>query len=181
MARPREFDADIVLSQMRDAFWESGYEATSLSDLVEATGVQKASLYAAFGSKQQMYCKALADYERTHVKTTVALMADLRGREALNALFYAPADAVAGGDLRGCFLCNSSAEHLSLDADAREISQRGLVAMQDSIGKALAEAGIQTVHPGEVLAIYFGMRVLARSGASEAGLRAIARSAIDRI
>ena len=52
MARTREFDTDAAVARAMDVFWCKGYEATSIADLVEATGVQRGSLYAAFGSKQ---------------------------------------------------------------------------------------------------------------------------------
>jgi AcrR family transcriptional regulator len=181
MARPREFDADEALIQIRDAFWASGYDATSLSDLVQATGVKKASLYGAFGGKQIMYRKALVDYERVHVQACVNMMGELRGRAALKALFFAPVTAVANGDRRGCFLCNSSGEYASLDEASREVSDRGHAAMLDAIGKALAEIDHKTIEPGEVLALYVGLRVLARSSMSEDMLRGIAQSAIGRI
>jgi len=181
VARPREFDAHTALIQMRDTFWEKGYEATSLADLVEATGVKKASLYAAFGDKQAMYCKALVDYEQSHVDACVNMMAGLHGRDALEALVLAPAEAVASGDRRGCFLCNSSSEQASLGSEAGKITDRGRSAMLGAIGIALDQLRASRIQPGEILAVYFGMRVLARGGMDEAALKAIARSVMHRI
>jgi len=181
MARPREFDTDKALAQIRDMFWASGYEATSLADLVEATGVKKASLYAAFGSKHLMYRKALIDYERAHVHACVDMMAQLQGRAALEALLIAPVEAVTSGDRRGCFLCNSSSEYASLDQRAKEVSDRGQAAMLGAIRAALAQIDHVTIRAGEVLALYVGLRILARSSMSADMLRDIARSAIERI
>ena len=62
--RPREFDEADVLAKIMSLFWERGYEGTGLSDIMNATGLQKGSLYKAFGSKQDMYVRALTHYER---------------------------------------------------------------------------------------------------------------------
>ncbi len=60
MGRPREFDVDEALTKIMAVFWAKGFEGSSLSDLVAATGLKKGSLYAAFGDKRAMYLKALA-------------------------------------------------------------------------------------------------------------------------
>ena len=59
MARPREFDIDEALSAAMTAFWERGFAATSLADLMDATGLQKGSIYKAFGSKHELFMQAL--------------------------------------------------------------------------------------------------------------------------
>ena len=60
--RPRKFDEDRVLNAAMEAFWEHGYEATSLSQLREATGLSSASLYGAFGSKAALFARAVEHY-----------------------------------------------------------------------------------------------------------------------
>ena len=62
MARPREFDEGAVLDAAVLCFWKQGYEATSVRDLVEHTGIAAASLYNAFGDKRALYEKALDHY-----------------------------------------------------------------------------------------------------------------------
>lgn len=62
MARPREFDADIALDRATDVFWAKGYEATSLDDLCEATGLSRSSLYAAFGTKRDLLLQSVDRY-----------------------------------------------------------------------------------------------------------------------
>jgi AcrR family transcriptional regulator len=67
MARPREFDENHVLQKALYLFWDNGYEATSLSDLLEATGLTKSSLYKAFESKEGLFRRVVDVYEREHL------------------------------------------------------------------------------------------------------------------
>ena len=62
MARPREFDVDEALQAATEVFWDRGFEATSLADLMEATGLHKGSIYKAFGSKHEFFTRALTQY-----------------------------------------------------------------------------------------------------------------------
>ena len=59
MARPREFDADTALERAMAMFWSKGYEATSLDDLCEVTGLSRSSLYATFGSKRDLLLRSV--------------------------------------------------------------------------------------------------------------------------
>lgn len=61
--RPREFDRDEALERARDAFWARGYEGTSMADLVAALGIASARIYAAFGSKEDLFREAIEHYE----------------------------------------------------------------------------------------------------------------------
>ena len=61
--RPREFDRDEALKRARDAFWQRGYEGVSLADLVETLGIASARIYAAFGSKEELFREAVSLYK----------------------------------------------------------------------------------------------------------------------
>ncbi len=63
MGRPREFDADKALDQAMQVFWRKGYEGASVTDLTEAMGITRPSLYAAFGNKDELFRKVLDRYE----------------------------------------------------------------------------------------------------------------------
>ena len=69
MAPAREFDEQMALSAAVELFWRKGYEGTSIRDLVEATGVNRASLYATFGGKQEFFRRALAQFKDCNVKS----------------------------------------------------------------------------------------------------------------
>ena len=62
--RPRSYDPEQALQQIMEAFWKTGYSGTSLDDLSAATGLNRPSLYAAFGDKRAIYLKALAHYRQ---------------------------------------------------------------------------------------------------------------------
>ncbi len=103
MGRPRQFDTDAVLSAARAAFVRNGYRGTSIDDLLRATGLQRASLYSAFGSKRGLFIAALDRSGRTTGSdldlALVALM-DLAGTDdevrALAARTLAPLQDPAG-------------------------------------------------------------------------------------
>ncbi|MCZ6578878.1 MAG: helix-turn-helix domain containing protein, partial [Gammaproteobacteria bacterium] len=74
MARPREFDEIKVKEALMRVFWEKGYEATSMQDLVEATGLLKGSLYGAFGDNRALYMVALAQYDHTRIQDAIDML-----------------------------------------------------------------------------------------------------------
>ena len=87
MAHPRSFDSDAVLAVLMEQFWEHGFQGASTRDLVDATRVRKASLYAAFGDKQAMYRTALVHYIDEEVGAADAMLMTAGGQSAIAALF----------------------------------------------------------------------------------------------
>jgi TetR/AcrR family transcriptional repressor of nem operon len=74
VARTKEFDPDAVLQRAMELFWSRGYEATSMADLVEHLRVARASIYATFGGKHDLYLKALERYVQTRDPNVVAVL-----------------------------------------------------------------------------------------------------------
>jgi TetR/AcrR family transcriptional repressor of nem operon len=74
MARAKAFNEDDVLDKAVEVFWAKGYEATSMQDLVNAMGIQRGSLYAAFGSKQQLFLRSLDRYGKVVVAQFLAIL-----------------------------------------------------------------------------------------------------------
>src|SRR5215475_5610995 len=90
MARPREFDVDDALDRATQVFWTRGYEGTSVQDLVDALGVNRASLYATFGDKAQLFSAVLDRYgDQVNGAISEALTAPATGAEAVRAWFGA--------------------------------------------------------------------------------------------
>ena len=73
MGRPREFDTGEALEKAMKAFWANGYEGTSIQDLMTATGLQKQSLYSAFGNKRDIYIACLKHFDETRLRGSIAL------------------------------------------------------------------------------------------------------------
>ncbi|MFC9487353.1 TetR/AcrR family transcriptional regulator [Streptomyces hydrogenans] len=113
MARTKEFDPEAALQAALDLFWARGYEATSMADLVEHLGIGRASIYATFGNKHELYLKALDRYLETRDPRLVEeLSAPGPALPAVRALVRRfAAEATAEGErLRGCLVTNSAAE-----------------------------------------------------------------------
>jgi TetR/AcrR family transcriptional regulator, copper-responsive repressor len=132
--RPRSFDADEVLDKARAVFWNLGYAAASLDDIAAATGLNRPSLYAAFGDKHALYMAALA---RTRAGAAAAMRAMMAAegplRAVLSALFDAAIGSYVAGDVaqRGCFIIGTAVTQAVDDPDARALLT-GFVADEDA-------------------------------------------------
>src|SRR3954469_15555132 len=121
--RPRSFDADEVLEKARGVFWTLGYAAASLDDIAAATGLNRPSLYAAFGDKHALYMAALT---RTRAGATAAMRAMMGTegplRTVLAKLFDAALESYVAGDAqRGCFIIGTAVTQAVDDPDARAL------------------------------------------------------------
>ncbi len=141
MARPREFDVDIVLESATRIFWTKGFENTSLDDLCEATGLNRSSLYAAFGAKRDLYLSALARYEDGAAARIAAALRGKPAREGVKVFLDALIDSiVAGPGRRGCFIGNCAAELARLDRGAATRVRRSLTRIEGAFRDGLADA-----------------------------------------
>lgn len=126
MARTREFDTDSALAAIADKFWADGYEATGIADLVEVTGVGRASLYAAFGSKRGMLHRAIDRYLDTEIEELWGRV-DGGGLDGAQLMFRNFAAVRAKNPERarmGCLMVNSSVELGRSDSAVVELGER---------------------------------------------------------
>src|SRR5450432_3748663 len=104
--RPRAYEPDAALGKAMEAFWKSGYAGTTLDDLSAATGMNRPSLYAAFGDKQDIYIKAYRKY-RARMRDEFKPIMEAPGpiRTVLRRIFEAAGDLYLSGPdgPRGCF------------------------------------------------------------------------------
>ena len=123
MARPREFDMDQALEQAMHAFWDHGYEATSLADLMQAMDLQKGSIYKAFGDKHSLFIAALDRYlDDLHTFNQETIESGSTPKEGLRLWLNTEIKLVCGQTLqRGCLLVNSLVERAYQDD---EVAQR---------------------------------------------------------
>ncbi|MBJ7313646.1 TetR/AcrR family transcriptional regulator [Rugamonas sp. CCM 8940] len=182
--RPREFDRELALEKARDAFWERGYEGVAMSDLVAALGIASARIYAAFGSKEQLFREAVELYaagEGGFADRALAQEATARGaiermlREAV--LLY-----TRSGRPHGCMVV-SAATNCSSQNDAvivwlGEFRRARTKSIIDRLRLALKagelKAGTDVVALGDAYAtLLHGLSVQARDGVGKTRLLAM--------
>ena len=185
MARPREFDPEDVLSAATALFWRNGYTATSLAQLDRAVGINRASLYNAFGDKRGLFLACLDHYGGREIGAAVDLLSGPGAGDAkVRKLFNGPVRAVqTGKDRRGCLLCNSAVEVAPHDPQVEAAVMQHMNRLRDAIAEALAadttgESRKESIRRADQLtASYMGLHVMAKAGAPVAQLKRIAAGA----
>lgn len=186
--RPREFDIDEALASALQIFWRKGYEGASLTDLTEAMGITRPSLYAAFGNKEALFRKALDLYEREKLAyVSEALQAPTSRQVAERLLRGALAMLTSECEPRGCLrvissvTCGTEAESVRADLIARRASSH--VAICERMERAKEEGDLSPDSHVEALCNYLvailqGMSVQAASGATKPQLEALVETSI---
>jgi TetR/AcrR family transcriptional repressor of nem operon len=169
MARPREFDELKVKEALMQVFWEKGYEASSMQDLVDATGLLKGSLYGAFGDKRSLYMLALKHYDRTRIQAGIDMLrAGGNVTNKIAGLFNSVIDAAKTGLFSGgCLLCNASVEMAPVDKSVESSVQATIRRLQSAVKSAIESEQNTDAEAlsGFIVCTYFGARVLAKAGA----------------
>lgn len=146
MVRLREFDEDKALDAAMELFWEKGYEATSLSDLTARMGIQKPSIYSAFGDKKQLFEAALRKYTQSHAST---VRTKLQGHSSVKEAFRSYLEDLVNAEYgekslnRGCFCINTMVE-LSPHDEKFEILTREHQMYLTVLFQETLERGIQS-------------------------------------
>ncbi|BAT61666.1 HTH-type transcriptional repressor ComR [Variibacter gotjawalensis] len=121
--RPRAYDPAVAIEQAAAVFWKAGYAGTSLDDLAAATGMNRPSLYAAFGDKRELYLKTLEFY-RTRNRDLIkrALAGEPPLRELLQRIYAGALDIYYAGDdgARGCYTIGTATTVAAVDEGVRE-------------------------------------------------------------
>lgn len=188
----KQFNVDETLDKAMCAFWARGYEATSMQDLVDVTGVNRGSLYATYGDKRDLFIASLHRYGDRMCKELLAELENRLGpRDAIQRLFGIFVEqAISGEENRGCFLTNTA-----LELAAHDVEVGGIVAhAQTEIeafflrmiekGKERGEiaAAIHSSPTAQgLLAALIGLVVLSRSRPEPALLRTVAEEAMKRL
>ncbi|HEY1905518.1 MAG TPA: TetR/AcrR family transcriptional regulator [Myxococcaceae bacterium] len=186
MARPREFDVDEVLDRATQVFWTRGYEGTSVQDLVEALGVNRASLYATFGDKAQLFSAVLERYgELVSGAVFQALAPPAAGAEAVRAWFKALIEAATQPrGPKGCLVINALTGSSTAPAELYDRVIAGVRASTDRLQEALdRDPELAGRENARTLARFLaaeghGLAVLARAGVRRQELEAAAEVAL---
>jgi TetR/AcrR family transcriptional repressor of nem operon len=142
MARPKEFDPKAALTAAMEKFWEGGYEATSLVDLTECMGVQKASLYATYGDKRRLFMTALSQYMDQHYAVLVTEIERAPSvRDFLrDGLLHWMREAATKDSARGCFCVNTAVELGPRDPEIAKMLALHARRVEDTITAAIVRA-----------------------------------------
>lgn len=183
MARPKSFNQDKALENAMHVFWEKGFEATSIQDLVERLGINRQSLYDTFGDKKQLFLKSLALY-RSKIAGNQAVPSQ-EGQtiqQIFASIFHAIIDTSIH-DGRGCLMANSTLELANRDEDVAEVVchnlEAGEAAFKQMLIAAQARGELSPDKNPEALARYLfnsiqGIRVTATASSDRARLEDIA-------
>jgi TetR/AcrR family transcriptional regulator, copper-responsive repressor len=141
--RPRAFEPEIALVQAMDVFWGHGFAATSLDDVSAATGLNRPSLYGAFGDKRALYLKAYGQY-RSHVNEAFRPLFASRKplRVKLRRILTAALDLYLSGENgpRGCFTVLSAASDAIADPDLQSLVVEAIDNADRAFGRVFADA-----------------------------------------
>lgn len=189
MARPRQFDRTEALDKAVLVFWQKGYEATFLDDLTKAMGINRPSLYNAFGDKHALYMEALARYRDLHgAKMRVALESAPSVKEGFRRIFRDLITESTEGCCRGCMIVNSTVELCLISkpvaAFVRETDGASKRAFAAALERAQQGGDITPDKDPEALATYLysaiqGLQVRAKAGDDPKALEAIAELALS--
>lgn len=190
MARTKEFDPEAALQAALDLFWARGYEATSMADLVEHLGIGRASIYATFGNKHELYLKAMDRYLETRDPGLVEeLSAPGPALPAVRALVrrFAAEAAAEGLRLTGCFVTNSAAELAPRDPVVARRVELSWEQIETLLYAALTRARAQGELPEGrdprtlsrmLLVLLQGIRVVGKASTDPARVRDAAEEAL---
>ncbi|MDW3206658.1 MAG: TetR/AcrR family transcriptional regulator [Alphaproteobacteria bacterium] len=189
MGRVRAFDPDEVLDRAMRTFWQHGYDATSIDDIVNSTGVNRASLYGTFGDKKQIFLKA---FERYVAASTVANLdaATTPGsaRPALESLFERLVTRSCDGRHAGCMITNTATEFGSRDPEVLDHARRALARIENALDRLLRRAQSFGELPDDVdarakarhlMATMQGLQVISKINSDPRMLKQICDQAVD--
>jgi hypothetical protein len=156
--RPRTFDADTALENAMQVFWRKGYEGASLTDLTAAMGINPPSLYAAFGSKEALFRKAMDRYEASHGSYTKGCLG-----------------------VQGALACGEAGDAIREDQSARRVLAEELI--RKRLQRARAEGDLpKDANPADLArylrAVICGMAVQSADGATRKELQKTAELAM---
>ncbi len=191
MGRPREFDEDFALEAAMRLFWERGYEGTSLHDLTEVMGVNRASLYATFGDKESLFLKALARYGDGPTSYLKFALKEPTAVQVIESIFRGSVNVL--GDPTNPRGCLSTQGALATGPAAASVKQAlidwrkaGEAQLQERLKRAKVEGDLPaTTNIADltrfVSTIWYGLGVLAANGDSKVEMKRVTDLALKML
>ena len=186
--RPRAFDVDHALDSALNVFWRKGYEGASLDDLTEAMGINRPSLYAAFGNKENLFRRAVERYGRGPAAHACAALDAPTARGVAErmltgtvALLTDPRHPRGCLMVQGALACGDDSACVQRELAARR--EAGVVALRKRFERARREGDLpRSANPADlaryVTTVAHGLSVQAASGATRAELTRVVRTAL---
>ncbi|MGW8378938.1 TetR/AcrR family transcriptional regulator [Streptomyces sp. ODS28] len=188
LGRPRGFDADEALERAMRVFWEQGYEGASLTDLTQAMGITRKSMYAAFGNKEELFRKALERYTEGPAAYAARALEEPSARQVATAFLAGSVNATTRpGCPAGCLGVQGSLAA----GDSGRAAQDALIAWRDDGRARLRNRFQQAVDEGDlppdadpeqlaryVMTVANGIAVQAAGGATRPELQRVADAAL---
>jgi TetR/AcrR family transcriptional repressor of nem operon len=180
VARPQEFDAAEALHRALGVFWKKGYEASSLADLLAATGLSKSSLYATFGGKRELFLAAYDAYREERKLEMGEILEGGPARQDIEAFFRKIiADAPAPEFSHGCMSTNQAVELAPHDPEIRGRVEADFQLIEDALARTIergqADGSVKSTRSARKLArllvvAFPGFQVMVRAGADRSRL-----------
>ena len=187
VGRPREFDPDEVLETAMELFWEHGFDGVSISDLTDATGINRRSLYAAFGSKEELFGRAVRRYLDGPGGFVAAALQQPMAWDVAATMLHGAVDSYTDpGRPRGCLVVHGAlaaggeADSVRVDlAQQRDAGVKALARRFDEAQAAGELPGVNTLVLSRwINSVCQGISVQARSGATREELHEVADQAL---
>lgn len=180
----KNYDETRVLEKAMRAFWAHGYEATSMNDLVKATGINRGSIYAAFPNKHELFMRALEHYDQIYRHGHLQQIAEQHTPvDAIVAVFESAASKPADKNTPwGCLIVNTALELSPHDPDVSKFVERSLKAVEmfflERVETARQDEAITRALDSEatakaLLGLFLGLRVLTRAKTDRSTIDAI--------
>ena len=178
MARNLEFDRSAALDKALVLFWRKGYQAASLSDLLEAMGIGRSSFYATFGDKRSLFVECLDLFGKRTKDALFRSRKDKAPLDGLRAFFVYTATGQCGQRVEwGCMLVNTVLELADVDADLSARASDHLSAVQAEFETCLRDGGVALRRAAELASFLMlfneGIRVSSRRKVSESSISPI--------
>ena len=181
----KSFDEEAAIENAMRVFWEKGYEATSIANLIESTGINRGSLYNAFGGKRQLFTLSLLKYD---TETRRAFIAQLEALDNPKLAFKTLFDTLVQQSKKdiqpkGCFLVNTSVEIAFHDKETRDIVTQGFIEFEAFFRRGIEVAQSRKDMPSTLdasatakmlFSLVVAIRVLGRGVYDELSLQVIA-------
>ncbi|MEL7447600.1 MAG: TetR/AcrR family transcriptional regulator [Pseudomonadota bacterium] len=187
----KSFNEDDALEKAMRVFWQKGYDSASIADLINGTGINRGSLYNAFGGKERLFIRALKRYDQDRKEMLAELEALDDPRRAIEGFFeHLVSTTLADEEHKGCFLFNTAVDISSHGEKVQGIVKNGVAEIEGFFRRCIEVGQARGAMPAALdardtakalLGLTIGIRVLGRGVYPEDALRALATQATQLV